>query len=96
MHFDNIQIKNEATYEVDIGNIFRYRSALFKKIYRNTNRGVKIPEQINICTVEMNDKNHKQTDKIKYNIVLIKCIVFLLHYHSKICCRVTDVSNTNR
>ena len=31
MHFDNIQIKNEATYEVDIGNIFRYRSALFKK-----------------------------------------------------------------
>ena len=66
------------------------------KIYRNTNRCVKIPEHINICTVAMNDKIHKQTDNMKYDLVLIKCIVFLLNCHSKICCRVTDVSNTNR
>ena len=58
MHFDNIQMINEATYEVDIRNIFRYSSALFK-IYRNTNRGVKIPEHINICTVAMYDKIQK-------------------------------------
>ena len=31
MHFDNIQIINETTYEVDIGNTFCYSSALFKK-----------------------------------------------------------------
>ena len=31
----------------------------------------------------MNDKIHKQTDKIKYDLALIKCIVFLLNYHSK-------------
>ena len=86
---------NEATYEEDIGNIFRYTSALFK-IYRNTNRCVKIPEHLNICTVAMNDKIHKQTDNMKYDLVLIKCIVFLLNCHSKICCSVTDVSNTNR
>ena len=66
------------------------------KIYRNTNRCVKIPEHLNICTVAMNDKIHKQTDNMKYNLVLIKCIVFLLNCHSKICCSVTDVSNTNR
>ena len=53
------------------------------KIYRNTNRGVKIPEHINICTVAMNDKIHKETDKIKYYLVLIKCIDFLLNYYSK-------------
>ena len=67
MHSDNIQMTNEATYEVDIGNIFCYSSALFK-IYRNTNRGVKIPQHLNICTVAMNDKIHKQTDKIKYEL----------------------------
>ena len=66
------------------------------KIYRNTNRCVKIPEHLNICTVAMNDKIHKQTDNMKYELVLIKCIVFLLNCHSKICCSVTDVSNTNR
>ena len=66
------------------------------KIYRNTNRCVKIPEHLNICTVAMNDKIHKQTDNMKYDLVLIKCIVFLLNCHSKICCSVTDVSNTNR
>ena len=66
------------------------------KIYRNTNRSVKIPEHLNICTVAMNDKIHKQTDNMKYDLVLIKCIVFLLNCHSKICCSVTDVSNTNR
>ena len=49
------------------------------KIYRNTNRCVKIPEHINICTVAMNDKIHKQTDKIKFDLVLIKYIVFLLN-----------------
>ena len=65
------------------------------KIYRNT-RCVKIPEHLNICTVAMNDKIHKQTDNMKYDLVLIKCIVFLLNCHSKICCSVTDVSNTNR
>ena len=53
------------------------------KIYRNTNRCVKIPEHINICTVAMNDKIHKQTDKIILDLVLIKCIVFLLNCHSK-------------
>ena len=53
------------------------------KIYRNTNRCVKIPEHINICTVAMNDKIHKQADKIKYDLVLIKCIIFLLNCHSK-------------
>ena len=52
------------------------------KIYRNINRCVKIPEHINICTVAMNDKIHKQTDKIKFDRVLIKCIVFLLNCHS--------------
>ena len=31
----------------------------------------------------MNDKIHKQTDIIKYDLVLIKCIVFLLNCHSK-------------
>ena len=42
MHFDNIQIINEATYEVEISHIFRYSSALFKNIsehkqmYKNT------------------------------------------------------------
>ena len=66
------------------------------KIYRNTNRCVKIPGHLNICTVAMNDKIHKQTDNMKYDLVLIKCIVFLLNCHSKICCSVTDVSNTNR
>ena len=82
MHVDNIQMINEATYEVDIGNIFHtFRRCL--KIYRNTNRGVKIPEYINICIVAMNDKIHKQTDNIKYDLVLIKCIVFLLNCHSK-------------
>ena len=60
LHFDNIEMINEATYEEDIGNIFCYSSALFK-IYWNTNRCVKIPEHINICTVAMNDKIHKQT-----------------------------------
>ena len=53
------------------------------KIYRNTNRCVKIPEHINICTVAMNDKIHKQTDKIKFDLFLIKYIVFLLNCHSK-------------
>ena len=53
------------------------------KIYRNTNRCVKIPEHINFCTVAMNDKIHKQTDKIKFDLVLIKYIVFLLNCHSK-------------
>ena len=95
IHFDNIQMINEATYEEDIGNIFHYiRSCL--KIYRNTNRCVKIPEHINICTVAINDKTHKQTDKIKYDLVLIKCIIFLLNCHSKKCCSVTDVRNKNR
>ena len=42
------------------------------KIYRNTNRCVKILEHINICTVAMNDKIHKQTDNMKYDLVLIK------------------------
>ena len=32
LHFDNIQMINEATYEEDIGNILRYSSALFKNI----------------------------------------------------------------
>ena len=86
MHFDNIQIINEATYEVDIGNIFRYSSALFKNISEHKQR-CKISEHINICTVAMNDKIHKQTDKIKYDPK--KC-------HSKIFCSVNDVSNTNR
>ena len=42
MHFDNIYIINEATYEVDISHIFRYSSAMFKIIsehkqrYKNT------------------------------------------------------------
>ena len=53
------------------------------KIYRNTNKCVKIPEHLNSCTVAMNDKIHKQTDKIKFDLVLIKSIVFLLNYHSK-------------
>ena len=73
---------NEATYEEDIGNIFRFTSALLK-IYRNTNRCVKIPEHIHICTVAMNDKIHKQTDKIKFDLILIKCLVFFLNCHSK-------------
>ena len=50
MHFDNIQIINKATYEVEISHIFRYSSALFKNISEH-NRGIKIPEQINISTV---------------------------------------------
>ena len=53
------------------------------KIYQNTNRCVKIPELINSCTVVMNDKMYKQTDKIKFDLVLIKCFVFLLNCHSK-------------
>ena len=48
------------------------------KIYRNTNRCVKIPEHINICTIAMDDKSHKQTDKIKYDLVLIKLYRFLV------------------
>ena len=52
------------------------------KIYRNTNNCAKILEHIYICTVAMNDKILKQTDKIKYNLVLIKCIVLLLNCHS--------------
>ena len=82
MHFDTIQLINEATYEVDIGNIFRYGPAWFK-IYRNTNRSVKIPEHINTCTVAMNEKIHKQTDKINYDLLSIKCIFFLLNCYSK-------------
>ena len=70
MHFDTIQMINEATYEVDIGNIFCYSPAWFK-IYRNTNRGVKIPEHT--CTVAMNEKN----------LLSIKCIFFLLNCYSK-------------
>ena len=66
------------------------------KIYRNTKRCVKIPEHLNICTVAVNDKIHKQTDNMKYDLVPIKCIIFLLNCHSKICCSVNDVSNTNR
>ena len=31
----------------------------------------------------MNDKNYKQTDKMKYDLVLITCIIFLLNHHSK-------------
>ena len=81
MHFDNIQMKNKATYEVDLEIYFvTVRRCL--KIYQNTNRGVRIPEHINICTAAMTDQIHKQTDKIKY-LVLIKCIVFLLNCHSK-------------
>ena len=38
MHFDNIQMINEATYEVDIGNIFRYSSALFKNLSEHKQR----------------------------------------------------------
>ena len=53
------------------------------KIYWNTNRCVKIPEHINICTFAMNDKIHKQTDKINYDLLLIKCIIFLLNCHNK-------------
>ena len=64
MHFDNIQIINEATYAVEISHIFRYSSALFKNMSEHKQRYVKIPEQINISTVAINDKNHKQTDKI--------------------------------
>ena len=41
MHFDDIQMINEATNEGEISHIFRYRSALFK-IYLNTDRGIKI------------------------------------------------------
>ena len=37
-HFDNIQMINEATYEVDIGNIFRYSLALFKNISEHRQR----------------------------------------------------------
>ena len=82
IHFDNIQMINKATYEEDIGNIFRYTSALFKNISEHKHY-VKIPEHISICTVATNDKIHKQTDKIKYDLVPIKCIVFLLNCHSK-------------
>ena len=70
MHFDNIQIIHEAQYEVEISHIFRYSSALFKNISEHIQRCEK-PEQINISTVAMNDKNHKQTDKIKYDLFLI-------------------------
>ena len=73
---------NEATYEEDIGKIFRYTSEFFKNVSEHK-QIVKIPEHINICSVAMNDKIHKQTDKIKYDLVLIKCIVFLLNCHSK-------------
>ena len=58
MHFDNIQIINEATYKVEISHIFRYSSALFKNISEHKQR-YKIHEQINISTVAINDKNHK-------------------------------------
>ena len=40
------------------------------KIYRNTYRGIKKPEQINIRIVAINDKNNKHTDKIKYDLFL--------------------------
>ena len=53
------------------------------KIYWNTNRCVKIPEHKNICTFAMNDKIHKKTDKINYDLLLIKCIIFLLNCHNK-------------
>ena len=79
-HFD-IQMINEATYEEDIGYFVIVRHCL--KIYWNTNRCVKIPEHINICTFAMNDKIHKQTDKINYDLLLIKCIIFLLNCHNK-------------
>ena len=65
---------NKATYEEDIGILRRKHFGVVKK-HIGTQTCVKIPEHINICTVAMNDKIHKQTDKIKYYLVLIKCIV---------------------
>ena len=63
MHFDNIQIINESTFKVEIRHIFCHTSMLFK-IYRNLNRGcTKMPEQINISTIAMNDKNHSLITK---------------------------------
>ena len=74
MHFDNIQIINEVTY---YSHIFHYTSALFKNISEHKQGYKKIPEHINISTVAMNDKNHIKTDKIKYDLIIIKCIIFL-------------------
>ena len=65
MRFGNIQIINEATYELEISHIFRYSSALFKNKSEYKQR-YKISEQINISTVAM-------TDKIKYDLVSCSC-----------------------
>ena len=67
MRFGNIQIINEAIYTLEISHIFRYSSALFKNISEHKyKRGIKIPDQINISTVAMNDK-------IKYDLVSCSC-----------------------
>ena len=65
MHFDNIQITNEATFEVEMTHF----GVVQKYIGTQTEVVENLPEQINISTVAMNGKNHKQTDN-KMMVVL--------------------------